>query len=70
MAYNVLSTNLFLESHCTILQISAPTQSNTTELAHQGVQGYLIITGSLLEQGWNWSLQDSKFPEAGLEIPV
>ncbi|XP_016331786.1 inter-alpha-trypsin inhibitor heavy chain H3-like [Sinocyclocheilus anshuiensis] len=33
------------------------------------LDSYLIITGSVLEQGWNWCLQDGCSPRAGLKIP-
>ncbi len=44
-------------------------QSNTPEPANQVFRATWSLQTGVLQQGWNWSLQDGGSPGAGLEIP-
>ncbi len=62
-------STLLLESHHPEDFSSNPNQTHPNQLIKVFRATWSLQTG-VLEQGWNWSLQDGGSPGAGLEIPA
>ncbi len=63
------SPTLLLESYHPADFSSNPNQTHLKQLIKVFRATWLLQTG-VLQQSWNWSLQDGSSPGAGLEIPV